>query len=204
MGHSGDSHIKILAISDFAVALLTGSARDRQFSDIDLILACGDLQPEYLARVRAVVDAPLYYILGNHDLRHQQSPPMGCVDISLRTHREQGVKLLGIPGSRWYNGGCNQFHENEMRRMLFKLTFAVWKQLGVDIIISHAPPRHVGDAEDRCHRGFKSFHSLINRFCPAFFLHGHIHRQFSSDEGRITWKKNTQIINCCGYYVFTL
>ena len=33
----------------------------------------------------------------------------------------------------------------------------------MDIIITHAPPRHIHDAEDQCHRGFESFQHLIDR-----------------------------------------
>ncbi len=194
--------MKILAISDIEAHELRDKFDPTLFAGIDLILACGDLQPEYLTLVREKVDAPLYYILGNHDLRHHKSPPVGCTDLSLKTAKEGGVKLVGLPGCRWYNGGVHQYHETEMRRLIWKLYFAIWKQRGVDIVFSHAPPRHIHDAEDRCHRGFKCYHRLLNRFQPAYFLHGHIHAHFDKNRDRITRINNTQVINCCGYYVF--
>ena len=194
--------MKILAISDTEVRELRDEFNPSLFGDVDLILSCGDLQPEYLTLVREKVNAPLYYVLGNHDLRHQQNPPVGCTDISFTTAREGGLKLLGLSGSRWYNGGTNQYHETEMRMFIWKLYFALWRQQGVDIVISHAPPRHVHDAEDRCHKGFKFFHNLINRFQPAYFLHGHIHAHFNNDRERMSRINNTRVINCCGWYVF--
>ena len=194
--------MEILAISDIEVLELRDEFDPTRFIGIDLILACGDLQPEYLTLVREKVDAPLYYILGNHDLRHQQSPPVGCTDLSLKTAGECGIKLLGLPGSRCYNGGVHQYRETQMRLLIWKLYFAIWKQRGVDIVFTHASPRHVHDAEDCCHRGFKCFHRLIKRFQPSYFLHGHIHAHFNDDRDRITRINNTQVINCCGYYVF--
>jgi Icc-related predicted phosphoesterase len=194
--------MKILAISDTEVRELRDEFNPALFSEVDLILSCGDLQPEYLTLVREKVNAPLYYILGNHDVRYQQSPPVGCTDISFAIIREGGLKLLGLSGSRWYNGGMNQYHETEMRMFIWKLYFALWRKQGVDIVISHAPPRHVHDAEDRCHRGFKFFHNLINRFQPAYFLHGHIHAHFDKNQERVSLINNTRVINCCGSYVF--
>jgi Icc-related predicted phosphoesterase len=194
--------MKILAVSDVEVAKLRDDFSPELFAGVDLIFSCGDLAPEYLTLIREKVDAPLYYILGNHDLRYGQSPPVGCTDISFTTACHEGIKLLGLSGSRWYNGGPNQYHETEMRMIIWKLYFALWRQQGVDFVVAHAPPRHIHDAEDRCHRGFKFFHNLINRFQPLYFLHGHIHAAFDDDRERITMAGTTQVINCCGMYVF--
>jgi Icc-related predicted phosphoesterase len=194
--------MKILAIADVEIAELRTKFDRTRFGDIDLIFSCGDLQPEYLTLVRERVDAPLYYVLGNHDLRHRLSPPVGCTALDCAAAQHGSLKLLGLSGSRWYNGGPYQYHETEMRMIIWKLYFALWRQQGVDIVITHAPPRHIHDAEDRCHRGFKFFHNLIDRFQPRYFLHGHIHARFADDSERVTRKGNTKIINCCGAYVF--
>ena len=195
--------MRILAISDIEVRALKDDFDAGQFGTIDLILSCGDLPPEYLTSVRQRIDAPLYYVLGNHDLRYRQSPPVGCMDLSFTTTSIGGLRLLGISGSRWYNGGKHQYHETQMRLHLFKLYFTLWRN-PVDIVFAHSPLRHIHDAEDRCHRGFRSFHNLIHRFQPKYFLHGHIHASFRKDTERITRINNTKIINCCGSYVFEL
>jgi Icc-related predicted phosphoesterase len=196
--------MRILAISDVEVAQLRHDFAQDLFRGVDIIFSCGDLAPEYLTLVRERVDAPLYYILGNHDLRYRKSPPVGCTNISFTTTRHDNLKLLGLSGSRWYNGGANQYHETEMRMIIWKLYFALWRQQGVDIVITHAPPRCIHDAEDRCHRGFKFFHNLINRFQPAYLLHGHIHAAFVHEHERITMVNTTKVINCCGSYVFEI
>lgn len=196
--------MRALAIADVEVTELRDGFSSDLFGDIDCIFSCGDLQPEYLTRVREIVNAPLYYILGNHDLRYRQSPPVGCTYIGFSTARHNDLKLLGLSGSRWYNGGIYQYHETEMRLIIWKLYLALWKQRGVDIVLTHASPRHIHDAEDRCHRGFRCFHSLLNRYQPSFLLHGHIHAQFRNDRERMTRQGTTTIINCCGYYVFDI
>jgi Icc-related predicted phosphoesterase len=74
----------------------------------------------------------------------------------------------------------------------------------VDIVITHAPPRHIHDAEDRCHRGFKSFRRLIKRYAPRYFIHGHMHADFADPSDRITEWQGTQIINTYGYHVLEI
>ena len=110
-----------------------------------------------------------------------------------------GYRILGLAGSRWYNGGPNQFTEAEMKRILWKLRPSIWWRKGVDIVVSHAPPRHVHDAEDRCHRGFKCFRWLIDHYAPLFFLHGHVHQTFADPAQRITRLGRTRVVNTCGY-----
>ena len=43
------------------------------------------------------------------------------------------------------------------------------------MLLTHAPPRGVGDADDIPHRGFRTLHPLIARLHPAWLLHGHVH-----------------------------
>jgi Icc-related predicted phosphoesterase len=112
----------------------------------------------------------------------------------------RGLKILGFEGSRWYNGGINQYTDNQMKMRVFKMFPRIWWHSGVDIVISHAPPRYIGDAEDLCHRGFKSFHYLINHIQPRYFIHGHIHALFNNTAERIRIVKHTQVINAVGHY----
>ncbi len=44
----------------------------------------------------------------------------------------------------------------------------------VDILLTHAPPRGVGDEPDLAHRGFTSINALVGRLNPALLLHGHV------------------------------
>jgi len=46
---------------------------------------------------------------------------------------------------------------------------------GVDILLTHAPPRGLGDEDDPPHVGIEALHGLVRRLDPAWLLHGHIH-----------------------------
>ena len=196
--------MKILTVSDRVEPALQTQDTAQQVAGTDLILACGDLPPEYLTQLTTLLRAPLYYVKGNHDIRYAAKPPGGCLDIHAKIVHFNGIKILGLGGSRWYNGGPNQYTENQMKWTVWKLHLLLWWNKGVDIVITHAPPRHVHDAEDRCHRGFKSFHPIIRRFAPAYFIHGHIHARFDNSSDRLTTINRTKVINSYGHYLFEI
>ena len=177
--------LTILCVSDAVVPELYYQFDPRALGSVDLIFSCGDLPPEYLSFLAAALDAPLYYVRGNHDIRYDNKPPQGCVDLHGRIVQYGPLKIMGLEGSRWYNGGPNQYTEGQMRHMIWRLRPKIWWKKGVDIVITHAPPRFINDAEDLCHRGFKSYRRLIDWYQPAYFLHGHIHAAFTDDSQRI-------------------
>ena len=45
----------------------------------------------------------------------------------------------------------------------------------MDVLLTHAPPRGVGDREDPPHQGFEALNWLAGRLQPPLLLHGHIH-----------------------------
>ncbi|WP_028583797.1 metallophosphoesterase family protein [Desulfogranum mediterraneum] len=197
--------MKILAIADTEVReLIDGTIDPGVVRGVELVLSCGDLPPEYLSAVGKRLGVPVFYILGNHDIRYAVAAPEGCLHIHRQLVSFHGVRLLGLGGSRWYNGGISQYREQQMRSYIRRLWLTLWLRRGVDIVLTHAPPRWCGDAEDPCHRGFRCFRSLIARHRPGYLLHGHIHTLFSSPEERVSWLGTTQIVNCYGYYVFQI
>lgn len=196
--------MKILAVSDVVTPALVAAAGPESPPSVDIVISCGDLPPEYLSALAATFQVPLYYVRGNHDIRNQDSSPAGCMDINLRRVRLGALNMLGIEGSRWYNGGPYQYTEAEMRWRLFTLRPSLWWGRGVDIVVTHAPPRFIHDAEDPCHRGFRAYLRFISRYRPSVFLHGHIHRNFESDEARMTRIGETKVINCYGYTIIDI
>ncbi len=197
--------MRILCVADTVTqALLEPGGEGPAIDAIDLVIACGDLPPEYLTSLRNRYNVPLYYVLGNHDLRYLSSPPVGCGHIDRRIINFSSLKLAGFSGSRWYNGGMNQYSEKEMSSFLKRMRFALWRSKGVDIVVTHAPPRFIHDAEDLCHRGFRIFRWFIDKYKPRYFLHGHIHAHFEDDSERVTSINSTSVINCYGYYVLEI
>lgn len=196
--------MRILTVSDTVVSDLKDPVDPEFLKGVDLVLSCGDLPPEYLASLAARTGAPLYYVLGNHDIRHSGPMPAGCLNLHGRVLKYGGLRLLGLEGSRWYNGGPNQYTEKEMQRMVRGLRAPIRRAGGVDIVITHAPPRHIHDAEDPCHIGFESFQALIDLYEPRYFFHGHIHRLFENPADRITIVNRTKVINTYGFYLLDI
>ena len=197
--------MKILTVADIIVKeLLESMGGGPAIDDIEVIFGCGDLPPEYLAALCNRYDCPLYYVLGNHDIRHDSYPPPGCMQLDRQIIKLGSTRVTGFSGSRWYNGNSNQYTEKQMARFIRQMRFGLWRSRGVDLIVTHAPPRFIGDAEDLCHRGFRTFHTLIDRYNPRYFIHGHIHALFEDDAERVTRVNSTSVINSCGYYVLEI
>ena len=196
--------MRLLTDSDRVEPVLYPQFDRRNFPDIDLILSCGDLPPEYLTFLASAFGVPLYYVRGNHDIRYGSRPPAGCENLDGRVVRFGGMKIIGFEGSRWYNGGPVQFTEREMRKKIRSMHLTIWWRRGIDVVITHAPPRHVHDAEDPCHKGFKSFGKLIDRYRPGHFIHGHIHRLFTNPDQRVTKIDGTRVINTYGYQIIEI
>ncbi len=204
MNSSNFTIMKILTISDTVVPALYGKFEAESFKGVDLVLSCGDLPPEYLAFLANALEVPFYYVRGNHDLRYESSPPDGCSDLHAKLVRVNGLNILGLEGSMWYNGGPQQYTESQMAGAIRRLRFMLWRKGGADIIITHAPPRSIHDEEDLCHQGFKSYQWLIKKYRPRYFIHGHIHRHFADSSERVTAIKHTKVINTYGYHVIEI
>jgi Icc-related predicted phosphoesterase len=192
--------IKILTVSDVTERTLYPALDAHALREVELILSCGDLPPEYLASLVNSIGAPLYYVRGNHDIRYDTRPPQGCLDLHARVVTFRGLKILGLEGSMWYNGGPHQYSEQQMRRLIRRLRPLIWWRGGIDVVITHAPPRGIHDEQDLCHQGFKSFLGLIRKYKPRYFIHGHIHRSFDTPSERVSIIDATQVINTYGYH----
>ena len=196
--------MKILSVSDYVVPELYNQFDSEKFSNIDLILSCGDLPPEYLSFLLSALNVPLYYVRGNHDIRYDSKPPLGCANLHGKFASFKGLELFGLEGSRWYNGGPSQYTEKEMKKKIFTLMPSLWWHRNFNIIITHAPPRYIHDEEDPCHRGFKSYNKLIERYQPDYFIHGHIHKKFTDASERVTLAGRTKVINTFGYNILEI
>ena len=76
--------MKILAVSDVESKALWDYFDKSRLEDIDLILSCGDLDPNYLSFLATFAHGPVLYIHGNHDTGYERTPPEGCVCIENR------------------------------------------------------------------------------------------------------------------------
>mgnify|MGYP004521979463 CR=1 FL=1 len=113
--------------------------------------------------------------------------------------KERDLVIAGLGGSMLYNFGDSQYSEKQMARRILRIMpklYAMKHLYGryCDILITHAPPRGIGDAEDLCHKGFECFLSFMDRYKPKYLLHGHVHLD-DMNAPRITQYNQTKVIN---------
>jgi Icc-related predicted phosphoesterase len=178
--------MRILSLSDTVVSLIYSPLIRSRHQGVDVVLGCGDLPYHYLEYVISSLDAPLFYVRGNHDKvieygsAGQRSGPHGGYDLHGRTARYRGLLLAGVEGSLRYRPGPFQYTQNEMWWHVLRLTPGLLRNRllygrYLDVFITHAPSAGVNDANDLPHRGINAFRWLVNVFQPALHIHGHIH-----------------------------
>ncbi|MBO4383911.1 MAG: metallophosphoesterase family protein [Clostridia bacterium] len=187
--------MKILAVSDNECPALWEYYVPGRLDEYDLILSCGDLKAAYLTFLVTMSHARLLYVHGNHDGEYASRPPEGCEDIDGQLVIWNGVRILGLGGCLRYNPGVDQYTEREMKSRIRKLRRAIKKAGGVDVVVTHAPPKGHGDLPDPAHTGFEAFVGLIEEYRPRYFLHGHTHLSYSHGVPREHVLGDTRIIN---------
>ena len=193
--------MKLLLLSDVESPYLWDYYRPGRLAEYDLMLSCGDLKASYLSFLVTVGRSRLLYVRGNHDANYRTNPPEGCECIEDKLVTVNGLRTLGLGGSLWYNGGANQYTERQMRRRLWRAGWAVRRAGGVDIVLTHAPARGYGDAEDAAHRGFECFEDFLNKYEPKYLVHGHVHMNYGRNIPRVVQHGATQIVNAWERFV---
>ena len=187
--------MKILVLSDEPSKWLYDFYEEGKLDEYDLILSCGDLPANYLSFLVTFARAPLLYVTGNHD-HYDRKPPEGCICIDDQIYEYKGVSILGLVGSMQYIPGApNQYTEKAMEKRVRKLFFQLKKNKGFDILLAHAPAHGVGDLPDLPHRGFKVFLSLMEKYKPKYFFHGHVHLNYASNLYREQKYMETTVVN---------
>lgn len=214
--------MRILTVSDKVEPVLYGPYIRERVGSVDLILACGDLPYYYLEYIVSRLDVPLYYVHGNHDKvieqwRSNLETPAGnlgsvlswAVNLHVRRANHQGLLLAGLEGCRQYNPGAPfQYTEAQVNRQVLLLSAQLLLNKArygryLDILITHAPPRGIHDAEDLPHQGFESYLRLLQRFQPLLMIHGHQHIYNRCLPTETTYE-GTRVLNTYGYRVIEL
>lgn len=195
--------MKILIVADEENTYLWDHFDRKKFRDIDLVISCGDLKASYLSYLVTMINAPLYYIHGNHDTRYETHPPEGCISLEDQVIEYKGIRIAGLGGSIEYSGGLHQFTQAQMMKRAKNLTKRRFKKRvpGFDILVTHSPAKGLGDGEGFAHQGFEAFNWLLDQYQPKYHLHGHQHLSYGANLERIIQYDNTTIINGFGYYI---
>ena len=199
------SDMKLLVVSDIESKFIWEHFDPELFRDVKLIISCGDLKASYLSYLVTMIPAPLFYVHGNHDGSYERKPPMGCECIDGRVVEYGGLRIAGL-------GGCMgsdptnplQFSEAQMEKRMKKLTGELKRSKPLDIFVSHAPAKGIGDM-DGFHEGFECFNTLHREHQTRLHLYGHIHTVGSPmSRGGIFESGSTRLINCAGYRLIDL
>ena len=179
--------MKILAISDQVVPRIYSSRIRDHFSDVEMVLSCGDLPYSYLEYIVTMLGVPCLFVHGNHDHpEHQEHgsvlhEPGGWVNLDGRTMESKGILLAGLEGSIRYSPHATyQYTQRQMALKAWRLSLALFgnrlfRGRYLDVLIAHAPPLDIHDGKDYAHQGFAAFRKLMARFRPRYLLHGHQH-----------------------------
>lgn len=122
-----------------------------------------------------------------------------------QTGKTTPLLIAGLSGSIKYNNSLNQFTDKQMKGKIIKLIpkLLINKiKYGryLDILLTHASPRHIHDKEDPCHKGFECFNWFIEKFKPAYLIHGHIHL-YDAREERVTKVGETTVLNAYAHWI---
>lgn len=185
--------VRVLAVADEVV----DSIYDAQVARLgaDLVLGAGDLPWDYLEFLSSALDVPVVFVPGNHDpavespheglrgllsdhgMPRPDPRPLGALNADGAVLDVCGLRIAGLGGSVRYREGPNQYTQREMSRRAGRLIKHAGKRGGpVDVLLTHSPPRGLGDEEDPPHHGFEALHEVVQRLRPTWHLHGHIHR----------------------------
>ena len=192
----GHGPYRICCVADEEDLGLYSEYAKTELKDIDFIVSCGDLKPEYLEFLVTMSNKPLFYVHGNHDGRYDINPPGGCTCIDDELYIHQGIRILGIGGSIRYSQDKYQYTELQMERRIKKLKRKIKKAGGVDIVVTHAPIKGYGDLSDYAHQGFECFERLLNELHPKYWLYGHVHLIYEFRLNREIQYKDTKLVNC--------
>lgn len=205
--------MKILAVSDQIIdRLYTSSVKDI-YTDIQLIIGCGDLPYPYLEFLATVYNVPLFYVPGNHDPEYSQradSRVAGGDNVDGEVVFSKGMLIAGLGGCiRYQPHTPNQYSEFEMYLSVWKLLPKILIQKiryrrPLDIFIAHSPPKGIHDDDDPAHQGLRALNLLIRWAKPRYFLHGHTIFYRQNLKSHITTFHGCQVVNVYPYRIMEI
>jgi uncharacterized protein len=201
--------VKILLLSDVIVSFIYSQQVKRRFSDVDLLIGCGDLAYYYLEYVYTVLDIPCFFVRGNHDKiveyaqEGQRTAPAGAINLHRKVINHSGLLLAGVEGSLRYRPGPFQYSQSQMWGHVFHLVPGVLLnrlRYGrfLDVFVTHSPPAGIHDMSDFAHQGIKAFRWFLRVFKPSYHFHGHVHL-YRPDMIKDSIFNRTQVINAFSY-----
>jgi predicted phosphodiesterase len=206
--------LKFVCISD------THLSKDFEIPDGDVLIHAGDFTgrgnvPELSSAIHWFSKLPhklKICIAGNHDCLLQDEPylatrmmqdagiiyledsgiticPDGSIPIGGGFHPDQGVTIYGSPWTPTFFDWAFMKKDGDLKEK--------WDTVpaGVDILITHGPPRGCLDMTDRGEAaGCESLGLALYRIKPRYHIFGHIHRSPGIERRGDTWCVNCSIL----------
>ena len=206
--------MNVLTISDVVVPFLYSPQVRKRFPQVSMVISCGDLPYYYQEYVLTLLDAPLFFVRGNHDKEIEygsgvsKKAPGGGADIHRKVINYRGLLIAGVEGSVRYRVGPYQYSQMEMWANVMGIVPRLLRNRTIygrylDVFVTHAPPRGVHDQEDLTHQGIDAFRWLIHVFRPRYHIHGHIHL-IKPNMVKETLVDQTLVINTYGFREISL
>lgn len=178
----GGAPIRLLAVSDAPDPALEHEVNRQAIGQLDGIVGCGDLEPSYLGFLADAFHVPVAFVRGNHDRGGRWRATAREAPTAMASGRLTELGDITIAPFSWPGLRSDQVALRDERGAWWDV-FRAARQLvirrlrrerGPVLIVSHAPPRGVGDAAtDPYHRGYAAYRWLLDRLRPPLWLHGH-------------------------------
>jgi len=200
--------MKILAVSDNVLPQLENADYlRRSYADVEMVISCGDMPAPYIDFIVSVLDVPLFYVRGNHDTEYTSGNP-GGENLHRRAVFFKGLWFAGLEGSMLYNGGKAQYGDFQMTQMV--LAFAsgmLWRRArrgyGLDVLVTHSPPKGIHDLPDKTHTGFRALRWFMRWYRPRYLIHGHVDT-WDRRKTTVTQFEHSEVININPVKVLTI
>lgn len=176
------SPIRLLAVSDAVDPALEHEVNRQGLEPLDAVVGAGDLEPAYLSFLGDAFGVPVVYVRGNHDRGGQWAA--STADHAPRPLTSgKPIRLSGLtvvpfewPGLDHDDAVRDEWRAwlDVMRAVASLMAERLRGREAPLLILSHAPPRGVGDAAaDPYHVGYAAYRWLLDRVRPPLWLHGH-------------------------------
>jgi len=189
--------MKILCVSDNVLPQMENAKflRERH-GDAELCVSCGDMPAPYLEYIVGVLNIPLFYVRGNHDLDYDEGRPGGD-NLHRKIVMFRGLRFAGLEGSIRYNQGDVQYTDFDMNAIVYQMApgMLLRKARGqrIDVFVTHSPPYQIHDQTDPAHHGLKALRRVLEWYEPRYLIHGHVDTWDNRKTTVTTFGKSTVI-----------
>lgn len=172
--------IRILAVSDAADPALNYPVNREAIGRLDAIVGCGDLEPSYLGFLGDAFGVPVAFVRGNHDRGGHWAEAAARAPRHLSSGRLVEIGGITVAPFEWPGLRTDRALRDEWTA--WRDVIRAWRTLlvrrlfhgGPVLVVSHAPPRGVGDhAANAYHVGYAAYRWLLEHLRPPLWLHGH-------------------------------